>query len=58
MRLTMDDYITRITNAPTDADAMRELDGVGRRMLALIADQLYVDDYDHVKRAIVAEARA
>ena len=62
MKLTADDIITRITEAPTEADALAALASVPRAMLLAVADQLYIDPYGRssavVRRAIVAEARS
>jgi len=58
---TVDDIITDVTRAPTEADALAALDGVPRATLLEVADQLYLDHERAsaaVRRAIVAEARA
>jgi len=59
---TADDYVTAITQAPSQDAALAILRGAGKRTLAAIADLLYVDDYGlsaaRIARAIVAEARA
>jgi hypothetical protein len=56
---TADDIVTRITEAPTEADALRSLAGVSRGMLDQVADLLYVDPYGRssavVRQAIAAE---
>jgi hypothetical protein len=60
--MTADDIITRIVQAPTEANALAILTGVPRALLLTVADQLYIDPYGRssavVRRAIVAEARA
>jgi hypothetical protein len=62
MDLTPDDIITRITEASTEADALRIAAGVPHKMLMTVADQLHIDPYGHadpwIRKAIVAEARA
>jgi hypothetical protein len=59
---TVDDIITRVTQAPDEAAALSALDGVPRSMLMTLADQLYIDAQGRssavVRRAIAKEARA
>ena len=59
---TVDDIITAITRAATEADALAELDGVPRAILEKVADQLFCDPYGRslavVRRAIIKEARS
>jgi hypothetical protein len=60
---TADDIITRVTSAPTEADAEDIVAGVRSRALLLaVADLLYIDADGHgtawVRQAIVTEARS
>jgi hypothetical protein len=57
-----DTIITRITEAPTKADALAVLSGISRQALEAVADQLYVDTFGktvaRVRSECVSEARA
>jgi hypothetical protein len=59
---SVDQIITDVTEAPTDAEALAALNGVPRGLLVEVADQLHLDPYERasatVRREIVAEARA
>jgi hypothetical protein len=59
---SVDDVITRITEADTDAEAMAVLESIPRRVLAEVADQLYVDTFgrslETVRKECLREARA
>jgi hypothetical protein len=62
MNANPDSIITAITQAPSDAEALTILGGVGRKALEAVADQLYVDFCGRrtgiVRRECVREARA
>jgi hypothetical protein len=59
---TVDDWVTAITNAASDDAALTMLRSAGPKMLAELADQLYIEADGHgpawQRRAIVREARA
>jgi hypothetical protein len=61
MALTVDDVITRITEASTTDEALAILVRIPRRTLEDVADQLYVDIWGKslhtVRLACLAEAR-
>ena len=60
--MTVDDVITGITEAPTSDEALAILERIPRRLLAEVADQLYVDTWckslASVRVACLQEARA
>jgi hypothetical protein len=61
-RITADDIVTQLTQAPDEAAALAVANGVrSRAMLDEVADLLYVDPYGRssavVRRAIAAGAR-
>jgi hypothetical protein len=62
MALTVDDVITRITEADTSDEALAVLERIPRRTLEEVADQLYVDTWGKslasVRVACLEEARA
>lgn len=61
-RVTTDDVITQITEAPTEADAVRIMRMQSRPMVLAVADQLFVEAEGHglaiVRRECVTEARS
>ena len=59
---TVDDIITEVTEAATSEDALAILATVPRRMLLVLADQLYIENVpartSSLRVAIADEARA
>jgi hypothetical protein len=59
---TPDDVVTALTRAPSRADAVRVMNGVGPALAQQVADLLYVEYEGHgtpwVRRECVNEARA
>lgn len=61
MALTVDDVITQITEAPTEASALTIMRMQSRAMVLAVADQLYIDpdaSLAVIRREIVQEARS
>jgi hypothetical protein len=61
--MTPDEIITKVTQAPTDGDALVVMNDVrSRKTLLAVADQLYIDaigkSSDSIRKAIVSEARS
>ena len=61
--MTVDEIITRVTQAPAQADAETVINAVrSRAMLAEVADLLHIDAAGHapawIRTAIVTEARS